>query len=229
MKKRYGKGVFVLLIAALVSAGGIGAACFFTQQAGEKKLQKEETEMLKAESGYLESGAPEKAGPYPEEQSKPGKKEKRENLQNPQDTETAGEKEQKAEEERKKKEEEKKQREEAELRVKNVGEMLAKLYDPDSGSVAMNTSKNSKIFQDAQAEMWKLPLSYDQKRQEFQKTVDRISDEWDYINDDLHYETETLKISVQEKDTGYTKYWVCHVETFSPRQLCSALDRKSVV
>ena len=107
MKKRYGKGVFVLLIAALVSAGGIGAACFFTQQAGEKKLQKEETEMLKAESGYLESGAPEKAGPYPEEQSKSGKKEKRENLQNPQDTETAGEKEQKAEEERKKKEEEK--------------------------------------------------------------------------------------------------------------------------
>ena len=76
MKKRYGKGVFVLLIAALVSAGGIGAACFFTQQAGEKKLQKEETEMLKAESGYLESGAPEKAGPYPEEQSKSGKKEK---------------------------------------------------------------------------------------------------------------------------------------------------------
>ena len=129
----------------------------------------------------------------------------------------------KEKEEQRKKEEEKKQREEAELRVKNVGEMLAKLYDPDSGSVAMNTSKNSKIFQDAQAEMWKLPLSYDQKRQEFQKTVDRISDEWDYINDDLHYETETLKISVQEKDTGYTKYWVCHVETFSPRQLCSAL------
>lgn len=32
-----------------------------------------------------------------------------------------------------------------------------------------------------------------------------------------------MKISAQEKDTGYTKYWVCHVETFSPRQLCSAL------
>lgn len=220
MKKRYGKGVFVLLIAALVSAGGIGAACFFTQQAGEKKLQKEETEILKAESGYLESGAPEKAGPYPEEQSKSGKKQSGKDQQKPQNTE---EKEQKAEEERKKKEEEKKQREEAELRVKNVGEMLAKLYDSDSDSVAMNTSKNSKIFQDAQAEMWKLPLSYDRKRQEFQKTVDRISDEWDYINDDLHYETETLKISVQEKDTCYTKYWVCHVETFSPRQLCSAL------
>ncbi len=75
IEKRYGKGVFVLLIAALVSAGGIGAACFFTQ-AGEKSF-KEETEMLKAESGYLESGAPEKAGPYPEEQSKSGKKEKR--------------------------------------------------------------------------------------------------------------------------------------------------------
>ena len=79
MKKRYGKGVFVLLIAALVSAGGIGAACFFTQQAGEKKLQKEETEMLKAESGYLESGAPEKAGPYPERTTGRGrtKKERR--------------------------------------------------------------------------------------------------------------------------------------------------------
>lgn len=48
--------------------------------------------------------------------------------------------------------------------------MLAKLYDPDSDSVAMNTSKNSKIFQDAQTEMWKLPLSYDRKRQEFQKS-----------------------------------------------------------
>ena len=220
MKKRYGKGVFVLLIAALVSAGGIGAACFFTQQAGEKKLQKEETEMLKAESGYLESGAPEKAGPYPEYQSESGKMEKREDLQ---DTETEKEKKKKAEEERKKKEEEKRQREEAEARIKKVEKMLAKLYDPDSDSVAMNTSKNSKIFQDAQTEMWKLPLSYDRKRQEFQKIVDRISDEWDYINDDLHYETETLKISAQEKDTGYTKYWVCHVETFSPRQLCSAL------
>ncbi|GAA6275339.1 hypothetical protein F170042I7_15250 [Blautia caecimuris] len=214
MKKRYGKGVFVLLIAALVSVGGIGAACFFSRQAGKEKFREEEAEKLKAEREYPEAGAPEKAGPYPEYQSESGKMEKREELQ---DTETEKEKKQKAEEERKKKEEE------AELRVKNVGEMLAKLYDPDSGSVAMNTSKNSKIFQDAQAEMWKLPLSYDQKRQEFQKTVDRISDEWDYINDDLHYETETLKISVQEKDTGYTKYWVCHVETFSPRQLCSSL------
>ena len=216
MKKRYGKGVFVLLIAALVSAGGIGAACFFTQQAGEKKLQKEETEMLKAESGYLESGAPEKAGPYPEYQSESGKMEKREDLQ---DTETEKEKKKKAEEERKKKEEEKRQREEAEARIKKVEKMLAKLYDPDSDSVAMNTSKNSKIFQDAQTEMWKLPLSYDRKRQEFQKIVDRISDEWDYINDDLHYETETLKISAQEKDTGYTKYWVCHVETGSCARL----------
>lgn len=220
MKKRCGKGMLVLLMAAMVSVGGIGAACFFSRQAGKEKFQEEEAEKLKAERGYLESGVPEKAGPYPEYQSESGKMEKREDLQ---DTETEKEKKKKAEEERKKKEEEKKQREEAELRVKNVGEMLAKLYDPDSGSVAMNTSKNSKIFQDAQAEMWKLPLSYDQKRQEFQKTVDRISDEWDYINDDLHYETETLKISVQEKDTGYTKYWVCHVETFSPRQLCSAL------
>lgn len=220
MKKRCGKGMLVLLMAALVSVGGIGAACFFSRQAGKEKFQEEEAEKLKAEREYLEAGAPEKAGPYPEYQSESGKMEKREELQ---DTETEKEKKQKAEEDRKKKEEEKRQREEAEARIKKVEKMLAKLYDPDSDSVAMNTSKNSKIFQDAQTEMWKLPLSYDRKRQEFQKIVDRISDEWDYINDDLHYETETLKISAQEKDTGYTKYWVCHVETFSPRQLCSAL------
>ena len=220
MKKRCGKGMLVLLMAALVSVGGIGAACFFSRQAGKEKFQEEEAEKLKAEREYLEAGAPEKTGPYPEYQSESGKMEKREELQ---DTETEKEKKQKAEEDRKKKEEEKRQREEAEARIKKVEKMLAKLYDPDSDSVAMNTSKNSKIFQNAQTEMWKLPLSYDRKRQEFQKIVDRISDEWDYINDDLHYETETLKISVQEKDTGYTKYWVCHVETFSPRQLCSAL------
>ena len=53
--------------------------------------------------------------------------------------------------------------------MKNVEEMLAKLYDPASDSVAMNTSKNSKIFQDVQAEIWKLPLSYEQKHREFQK------------------------------------------------------------
>ena len=153
MKKRCGKGMLVLLMAALVSVGGIGAACFFSRQAGKEKFREEEAEKLKAEREYPEAGAPEKAGPYPEYQSKSGKKEKRENLQNPQDTETAGEKEQKAEEERKKKEEEKKQREEAELRVKNVGEMLAKLYDPESGSVEMIKSKNNKIIQHAQAEM----------------------------------------------------------------------------
>ena len=101
--------------------------------------------------------------------------------------------------------------------------MLAKLYDPDSDSVAMNTSKTVKFFRMHRQKCGSFPCLMTRKRQEFQKTVDRISDEWDYINDDLHYETETLKISVQEKDTGYTKYWVCHVETFSPRQLCSAL------
>ena len=95
MKKRCGKGMLVLLMAALVSVGGIGAACFFSRQAGKEKFQEEEAEKLKAEREYLEAGAPEKAGPYPEYQSESGKMEKREELQ---DTETEKEKKQKAEE-----------------------------------------------------------------------------------------------------------------------------------
>ncbi|WP_274422897.1 phosphodiester glycosidase family protein [Blautia sp. XA-2221] len=222
MKRICGRGMSGLLMAALVSLGGIGAVCFFTQRPEEKIFQEEETEKLKTQVEQAEAGIPEKAGPDPEGQRESRKKEKREDLYRRPDVGTSEEKEQMAEENRKKKEE-KRQREEAENRVKNVEEMLAKLYDPASDSVAMNTSKNSKIFQDVQTEIWKLPLSYEQKHREFQKTVDRISDEWHYINDDLHYETETLKISVQKKDVGYTKYWVCHVETFNPRQLCSAL------
>lgn len=33
----------------------------------------------------------------------------------------------------------------------------------------------------------------------------------DYTNDDLNYETDTLKVNIEQKDTGYTKYWVAHV------------------
>ena len=44
-----------------------------------------------------------------------------------------------------------------------------------------------------------------------------------FTNDDLNYETETLKVNVEQKDTGYTKYWVVHVQTFSTEQLKSAL------
>lgn len=44
-----------------------------------------------------------------------------------------------------------------------------------------------------------------------------------FTNDDLNYETETLKVNVEQKDTGYTKYWVAHVQTFSTEQLKSAL------
>ena len=126
--------------------------------------------MLKAESGYLESGAPERPAPIRKSRVNPGKRKREKNLQNPQDTETAGEKEQKAEEERKKERRREKTERRGRAPGKECGEMLAKLYDPDSDSVAMNTSKNSKIFQDAQTEMWKLPLSYDRKRQEFQKS-----------------------------------------------------------
>lgn len=118
---------------------------------------------------------------------------------------------------------EKREKEEAEKRIKNIQKLLNSLYDEGSDSVVMNTSKNGKIFQDAQNEMWKLPKSYEEQRKDFQGIVDRISEEWDYQNDDLHYETSTLKISAEQKDTGYTRYWVCHVETFCTSQLCSAL------
>lgn len=117
----------------------------------------------------------------------------------------------------------KKEKEEAEKRTQNIRNLLHSLYDESSDSVVMNTSKNAKIFQDAQNEMWKLPGSFEKQRREFQEIIDRISEEWDYLNDDLHYETSTLKVSAEQKDTGYTKYWVCHVETFSTSQLCSAL------
>lgn len=118
---------------------------------------------------------------------------------------------------------EKREKEEAEKRIKNIQKLLNSLYDESSDSVVMNTSKNGKIFQDAQNEMWKLPKSYEEQRKDFQGIVDRISEEWDYQNDDLHYETSTLKVSAEQKDTGYTRYWVCHVETFCTSQLCSAL------
>ena len=49
--------MLVLLMAALVSVGGIGAACFFSRQAGKEKFQEEEAEKLKAEREYLEAGA----------------------------------------------------------------------------------------------------------------------------------------------------------------------------
>ena len=45
--------MLVLLMAALVSVGGIGAACFFSRQAGKEKFQEEEAEKLKAEREYL--------------------------------------------------------------------------------------------------------------------------------------------------------------------------------
>ena len=56
----------------------------------------------------------------------------------------------------------------------------------------------------------------------------RLSEVWaeeeqQYTNDDWNYETSTLKVNVELKETDYTKYWVAHVQTFSTRQLKSAL------
>ena len=48
------------------------------------------------------------------------------------------------------------------------------------------------------------------------------TDENGYTNDDLHYETDTLKIAVEAKHTDYTVYWLCHVENFNRQQLRSA-------
>lgn len=49
------------------------------------------------------------------------------------------------------------------------------------------------------------------------------TNEDNYKNDDWNYETDTLKINITEENTGYTKYWVCHIRTFSTRQFRSAL------
>ena len=48
----------------------------------------------------------------------------------------------------------------------------------------------------------------------------RLSEVWaeeeqQYTNDDWNYETSTLKVNVELKETDYTKYWVAHVQTFS--------------
>ena len=112
--------------------------------------------------------------------------------------------------------EEERQRQEAAERMNRIQQGLESLYDASADSVAMNTGKNRKIFQDVQNEMWKLPDSCKSQLEEYQKAIDRISDAWNYKNDQWNYETSTLKVSVELKQTEYTKYWVCHVQTFRP-------------
>lgn len=109
------------------------------------------------------------------------------------------------------------------LQMEEAKERLAQIYDEEKDSVAMNTAKNDRIFREAQRLIWQTPESYPKTLESFQKAIDRISGEWDYVNDRWHYETSSLKVSVEELETSYTRYWVCHVQTFSPAQLCSAL------
>ncbi|MDD6618729.1 MAG: phosphodiester glycosidase family protein [Clostridiales bacterium] len=111
------------------------------------------------------------------------------------------------------------------IRMQKIDESLLRIYDSKEDTVAMSTAKNDKVFRDVQKEMWKLPQKdYPEKMKMYDQAIARISEEWDYTNDEYHYETSTLKVSVTPKKTSYTKYWVCHIQTFSTQQLCSALS-----
>lgn len=109
------------------------------------------------------------------------------------------------------------------LQMERAQDLLSQLYQEEDGAVVMNTAKTDGIFRDVQGLIWQIPEKYAEKQKACQKVVDRVSKAWDYVNDQWHYETSTLKVSVEEKKTSYTRYWVCHVQTFSPAQLCSAL------
>ena len=194
MKRRYRRTAAAA--AALVLVGGIGAASYYQKQQ-ETFRQEREAQQEK------------------EEQQKQQEELRREQIRKAAEQEEK----QKAEKAR----EEERQRQEAAERMNRIQQGLESLYDASADSVAMNTGKNRKIFQDVQNEMWKLPDSCKSQLKEYQKVIDRISDAWNYKNDQWNYETSTLKVSVELKQTEYTKYWVCHVQTFSPAQLCSAL------
>ncbi len=109
------------------------------------------------------------------------------------------------------------------LAMQSIDETIATIYNSQDGSVAMSTSKNDKIFRDVQKEIWKLPKKYTKKLEQYNTTISKISEAWNYTNDEWNYETSTLKVSVEPKKTSYTNYWVCHIQTFSTQQLCSAL------
>lgn len=109
------------------------------------------------------------------------------------------------------------------LSMQSIDETIASIYDSQDGSVAMSTSKNDKIFRDVQKEIWKLPDSHPKKLEQYNTAISKISEAWNYTNDEWNYETSTLKVSVKPKKTSYTKYWICHIQTFSTQQLSSAL------
>lgn len=109
------------------------------------------------------------------------------------------------------------------LSMQSIDKTMASIYNSQDGSVAMSTSKNHKIFRDVQKEIWKLPKKYTKKLEQYNTTISKISEAWNYTNDEWNYETSTLKVSVEPQKTSYTNYWVCHIQTFSTQQLCSAL------
>lgn len=109
------------------------------------------------------------------------------------------------------------------LQMEETEGLLAQLYQEADGAVVMNTAKTDRIFREVQGLIWQIPERYAGKQKAYQNVIDRVSEAWDYVNDQWHYETSTLKVSVEEKKTSYTRYWVCHVQTFSPSQLSSAL------
>lgn len=199
--------VAAVLLTALVLICSAGALYFYQKEKTQQQIKKEQIEKEKQE-------AEEKA------RAEADLEESQQETEKKRQQEAYLKKAQEAREQAARKAEEKAQ---AEAGMKKIEELFAEIYDADTDTVAMNTSGNSQIFQDAQNEMWKLPETYEDKLAQYQKVIDRISEEWDFLNDEFHYETSTLKVSVEEKDAGYTRYWVCHVETFSTRQLCSAL------
>lgn len=110
------------------------------------------------------------------------------------------------------------------LDIKSIDETLSAIYSFSEDSVAMSTAKNDKIFREVQTEIWKVQDTYPKKLEQYEKAISRISDEWNYVNDEWNYETSTLKVTVEPRETSYTKYWICRIKTFSPAQLRSALN-----
>lgn len=207
MKKSYGIRVAAVLLTALALLCSAGALYIYQKEKTQQRMNEQQIEREKQEA--------EQRKKEEEQQAEKQEEAKKKRLQEEYQKEI-----QKAREQAALEAEEKAQ---AEKRMETIESLLGRIYDSDADSVAMNTAKNAGIFQDAQNEMWKLSKKYSDKIAEYQKIISRISEEWDYQNDEYHYESSTLKISVEQKDTGYTRYWVCHVETFSTQQLCSAL------
>lgn len=110
------------------------------------------------------------------------------------------------------------------LAMQSIDEQLSLIYDAETDYVAMSTAGNNRVFQEVQQDIWNLSgENYPGKMEIYENAVVRISEAWNYTNDEWNYESATLRVSVEPRETSYTKYWVCHVRTFSTQQLCSAL------